>query len=172
MVIKAKQFTLRPFHKNDLADLVRNISDKEIAKNMARVPYPYTVKDGQAFLKRQLGFLKHKNPERIGFAIEIDGEMAGGFYFNKIEAGHKATIGYWLGRKFWGKGLMTKIVKKMVPLLMKKFRLKRIDATVFPYNKGSMGVLQNAGFKCEGVMKKSLRKGNCYLDEHIFAKIK
>lgn len=172
MIIKTKQFILRPFRRDDLEDLVRNINDKEIARNMARVPYPYTIKDGRAFLKRQLRFLKNPKLNWVGFAIEIDGEMAGGFYINYIAHGHKCCIGYWLGRKFWGRGLMSKIVKAGTAYAFKKYKLKRIEAEVFPYNPASMRVLVKNGFTCEGVLRKDFKKGRCYLDMHVFAKVK
>ena len=110
--------------------------------------------------------------DRICFAIEIDKEMAGGFYINHIEPRHKCAIGYWLGRKFWGRGIMSKVVKAGTAYAFKKFKLKRIEAQVFPYNKGSMIVLENNGFSCEGIQRKGFKKGRCYLDAHVYSKIK
>ena len=118
------------------------------------------------------GYLVDFFCHELRLAIEIDGEMAGGFYINFIEKGHKCSIGYWLGRKFWGKGLMSKVVKAGTDYAFKKYMLKRIEAQVFPYNPASMGVLVNNGFVCEGIFRKGFKKGRCYLDAHVYAKIK
>jgi RimJ/RimL family protein N-acetyltransferase len=66
-------FTLRPWQYSDLAALVRNANDPEIAANMTDTfPYPYTITSGEAFLKRVIG----DTPAKV-MAIEIDGEVCG-----------------------------------------------------------------------------------------------
>jgi RimJ/RimL family protein N-acetyltransferase len=109
MVIKTKQFTLRSFRKSDMESLMKHINDKEIARNLLSVPYPYTKKDAYEWLQSVRNMARRKIPTSISFAIEIDGECAGGVGLSKIY-GHKAEIGYWLGRAFWGKGIMTGVV--------------------------------------------------------------
>lgn len=164
-------FILRPFKRGDEESLARNINNKKIYHNLLNVPYPYTLKDAKKWIDENLKEAKNKNPEKIRLAIEIAGEIAGGIGLDKIK-GHKAEIGYWLGEKYWGQGIATQAVKLVAKYGFDKLKLKRIYAHVFPWNKASMRVLEKAGFKFEGVLKKNHKKNNRYLDSHLYAKVR
>lgn len=164
--IKTKKFILRPFQMSDAEEIAKNINDKIIARNLLTVPYPYKLKDA----KEWLGMKKKDN---INFCIEINGEVSGSVSFNRIIKNHKAELGYWLARKHWGQGIMSKVVKEMVKFGFNELKIKRIYAGVFSFNKASMGVLKKNGFKFEGILKKNARKMDSnLLDEYLFAKIK
>lgn len=86
--------------------------------------------------------------------------------------GHKAEMGYWLGRKYWGGGMMTDAVKSIVSFGFKNLKLHRIYAGVFLFNKGSARVLEKNGFKLEGISKKEVKKDEEFIDAYIFAKVR
>lgn len=172
LIIKSKDFILRPFKKGDEKSLRENINNKKIYRNTLRIPYPYTSKNAQEWVVRNLKNQKKKNPEEINFVIDIDNEVAGAVSFDKIVKGHEAEIGYWLGEKYWGKGIMSKAVKLVTKFGFKKLKLKRIYADVYPWNKASMIVLEKTGYKCEGILKKNVKKDNKIFDSYLFAKIK
>lgn len=169
--IKAKNFTLRPYRISDVKSVTKHANDWEVARYLANLPYPYTKKDAIFWIKKQIKFYRQKNPADIVFAIEINGEAVGSIGLHKIVPGHKAELGYWLGKKYWGSGIMTNAVKKITHFGFKNLKLHRIYAGVFPFNKGSMRVLEKNGFKFEGISKKEVRKGNKFIDVHIFAKV-
>lgn len=156
---------------SDAKSIVRHANDKLVARNLERLPHPYTMKDAKVWLRKKLRQYKQKNPKEFVFAIEIDGEAVGSIGFNKIIQGHKAEMGYWLGRKYWGKGLMTEVVKYASRYAFKAFKLRRLQAYTFPLNKASMRVLKKNGFKFEGVLKKEIKKGEKFIDAHVFAKM-
>jgi len=170
-IIVTKAFTLRPIRQGDGPALTRLINDKTIARNLLTVPYPYTNKDTQEWLAKVRGNRRKKAPTWINFAIEIDGDFAGDISISKITE-FKAEIGYWLGRPYWGKGIMTSVVKEISKFAFQEIGLTRLYAYVFTYNKGSRRVLEKAGFKYEGLLKKNVRKGEKLIDEYLFAKIK
>jgi RimJ/RimL family protein N-acetyltransferase len=151
---------------SDAEGIAKAINNKIIARNTLTIPYPYKLKDAKWWLG-----LKKKNT--VNFCIEIDGEVAGSIGFDKIVKNHKAEIGYWLAERYWGKGLMTEIVREVTKFGFDELKLRRIYAHVFPFNKASMGVLKNNGFKFEGILKKDAKKKNGkMLDAHLFAKVR
>lgn len=172
MIIKNKKFILRPYRESDAVSLARNINNKGIERNTLTIPYPYKLKDAKQWLKGVLKDNLKKKPERIHFVIDINNEVAGCVALSNIIYGHKSSIGYWLARPYWGQGIMTMAVKIVTDFGIKKLRLKRIDARVFYYNKASKRVLEKSGYKFEGLLKKFSKKGNKYIDEYLFAKIK
>ncbi len=171
-IIKSQNFLLRPFRKGDEESLQRNINNKNIYKNTATVPYPYTTKGAKFWVKKNLDLMKVKSPETINFVIEKDGEVAGSIGLMNIERGHKAEIGYWLGEKYWGGGIMTRAVKLVTDYGFKNLRLKRIYGYVFSFNLGSQKVLGKSGFKLEGIMRKESKKDGKFIDTYVFGKIK
>jgi RimJ/RimL family protein N-acetyltransferase len=128
------------------------------------------MKDAEDWYRRFRNIMRRKNPGRMAFAIEIDREVVGTIGISIHD--HKAEIGYWLGRKYWGKGIMTDVVKETTKYGFNELGLRRMYALVFPHNKASMRVLEKAGYKFEGILLKNVQKGNKLIDEYLFARIR
>jgi RimJ/RimL family protein N-acetyltransferase len=112
-------------------------------------------------------------PEKT--SIEINGEFAGIVEIhdlNKKYFKHRGSLGYILHPKFRGRGIMAKAVKIMSDYAFKKYRLKRVEAFCRTFNKASAKVLENAGFKLEGILRKNKCKDGKYLDDMVWARIK
>lgn len=171
LIIRSKKFILRSFKKEDETSLVENINNRIIAKNTLRIPYPYTLKDAHSWINRNLKLDKKKEKHEINFAIDIGGKLVGGIGLDKIYD-HCAEIGYWLGEKYWGQGIMTSAVKLLTKYGFEKLGLRRIYAFVFQFNKASTRVLEKGGFKYEGKLRKHVRKGNKFLDDLLYAKVR
>ena len=52
MKIESKRIILRNWKDGDVADIVEGLSNIEVAKWMASVPYPYNENDAKNFIKR------------------------------------------------------------------------------------------------------------------------
>ena len=161
---------MRSFKKGDEKSLIRNINNKKIARYTLHIPYPYKLKDARSWINLNLKLDKKKQKPKINFAIDIDGNVIGGIGLDKME-GHKAEIGYWLGEKYWRKGIMTEAVKLVAEFGFKKLGLKRICAFVFLPNKISARVLKGAGYKYEGRQRKNVMKNGKFFDDLVFAKV-
>ena len=169
-IIKTKHFILRSFKMSDAESVAENVDNKITYRNTLAIPYPYTLKDAKQWLRRVVNNRRKKIPESVIFAIEIDGQAVGSISINKIKQEHKAEIGYWLGEKYQRKGIMTQVIKEITKYGFKELKLCRLYAQVFPFNKGSMRVLEKNGYKPEGTLKKEVKKDNRFLDCYIFAK--
>ncbi len=173
IITKNKNFIVRTYQKNDAESIAKNANNRKIAKNLTdSFPHPYTIEAAKNWINKNQKLIRRKDPNQLSFAIEIDGEAAGGIGFSNIEKNHKAMLGYWLGEKYWGRGVMTKVVKEMTKYGFNRLKLKKISAEVFLFNKASMKVLEKAGYKKEGFLKKEEKKGEKYLDVYLYAKTK
>jgi RimJ/RimL family protein N-acetyltransferase len=171
MPIVIKHFTLRPFRKSDLPSVVKHISDKTIAaRTDAPIPYPYTMKHAEEWYRKIRNRARRKGLKAREFAIDINGEAVGCIAI--FPKGHTAGIGYWLGRAYWNKGIMTEAVTEITKYGFNELGLRRVHASTFPQSKASMRVLEKAGFKLEGILRKNIKKGDKYIDEYLFAKVK
>jgi len=171
-VIKSEKFILRKFLKSDTDTLAKNINNRKIYRNTSNIPYPYTLKHARQWLSGILKEYRRKRPRNFALAIILSGEVIGCVSLSKIKYSHKAVLGYWLAERYWGQGIMPKAVKRLSIIGFCEFKLKRIAATVFSYNRASMKVLIKNNFKQEGLLRKSVKKDGKYLDACLFAKVK
>ena len=170
--IKTKKFTLRPFKMSDAPEVAEQANNKEIAKYVGSLPYPYKLKDAKNWLKIVTAEKYKKEPGQFDFAIVINGKVAGSISLNSVKYGHKAEIGYWLGKDFRGGGVMSEAIKQVCKFGFDQLKLKRIYARVHVDNESSRRVLEKNGFETEGTMKKEAKRGNKYVDSYLMAKVR
>ncbi|MBL7056052.1 GNAT family N-acetyltransferase [Candidatus Woesearchaeota archaeon] len=165
-IIKSKGFVLRPFKKTDEESLVENINDSLIYRYTCRIPHPYTRKDANKFITE---IIKEKG--ETAFAIDIQGKVVGCVGLHNIKK-HKAEIGYWLGEKYWGKGIVSVAVKLVTKYAFGKLKVSRVYAPIFKQNKASARVLEKNGYKLEGILRKDHVKDGKFIDLKMYAKVK
>jgi ribosomal-protein-alanine N-acetyltransferase len=107
-------------------------------------------------------------------AIDIDGIAVGsiGIFLKDDVYCKSAELGYWLGEPFWGKGIMTQAVKQICKMAFEKYDIVRIFAEPYADNTASRRVLEKAGFRLEGILRKSVYKKGQIMDSCIYALIK
>jgi len=168
VLIEGKEFILRPFMVSDKEDLVKYGNNKNISDNLRdRFPYPYTLEGAEWFIN---SVLSDNDPVK-NFVIEIHGEAAGAISFWPGEDVYRLTaeIGYWLGEPFWGRGIMTEAIMKVVTHIFDNFNIKKIFALPFATSAGSMRALEKAGFKKEATISKGVIKNGKILDYYIYS---
>ena len=160
---------LRAWRSDDLDSLVANASHADVSRGLRdRFPYPYTGDDGRAWLARAV------DEADRSWAIEIGGLAVGGVSLHPGSDVHRysAELGYWIGRRFWGRGIVSAIVTRFAPEAMRAFRLHRLFAAVYANNPASMRVLEKAGFAREGVQKSAVVKRGELLDLIVYARVR
>lgn len=60
-------------------------------------------------------------------------------------------LGYKLDKDEVGKGYMTEVLKKVIRIAFKDYKLHRIEANIMPKNKASLRVVEKSGFYNEGI---------------------
>jgi RimJ/RimL family protein N-acetyltransferase len=162
--------TVRPWRLNDADSLVRHANNRKVWLVVRdRFPHPYTIQDAHEFLQRATT----EQPE-MKFCIEVEGAAVGGIGVHPGEDVHRhtATMGYWLGEQYWGRGIMTEAVTAVTDFCFNNFPLRRISAEVFANNPGSARVLEKAGFTLEGRLKDHVLKEGKLLDTLLYARTK
>jgi len=158
-------------HKIELTKVFSEMKNiPEILDNgYDKIPNPFTENDAIEFIKLQLN---KKPAER--FLIYWNNEVAGEIGIDLKEDVFRlnAEIGYFISKKFWGKGLATQAVKKMTEYTFTNFNVVRIVAGVFDFNKSSMKVLEKNGYYLESVRKKAVIKNGKIIDDYIWVKLK
>lgn len=163
------EFLLRPWRETDAASLARCADDPGVAANLRDAfPQPYTLEDADFFIQ---DCLVREGRGQLCRAIEIGGEAVGsiGVYQGADVYRKSAEIGYWLGRDYWGQGVMTEAVGRMCREAFAAWDIVRIHAEVFAPNAGSRRVLEKAGFSLEGTRRAAVYKNGQVLDACVYA---
>jgi len=170
MIIKTKEFILRPARISDAKNIYEYQQDKDAIKNFMSVPK--SLNEAKNEIKEGLKTDKNKIGEH--FVIDINNEAVGAISIWAKDKYNptKAKISYWIAPKFRGKGIMTKIVKLVTNYAFKKYKFIRIFGNVRTFNKGSARVLEKAGYKLEGILRKDVIKDGKYTDTMIWARVK
>ena len=163
-------YTLRPWEDawrdGDRERMVALADEHDVwAQLRDRFPHPYTPEDAEGWVALQSG--QHP-PTQFAVCDEAGPIGAIGLETREADYRHSAELGYWLGKPFWGRGIMTGAVRLLVVYGFEGLGLLRIDAHVKSGNPASARVLEKAGFRREGVLRKAALKEGELVDHILF----
>lgn len=151
-MLTGERCRLRPYRLTDVEALRALADDPLVSRWMpAGFPYPYTRVNAIAWVCAALA-----GDPPAHYIIEADGEFAGsvGAMPRGGEKSGCAEFGYWLGRRFWGRGIASDAARMLADYALSEARgLRRLEATVFAPNAASSRVLEKAGFRLEGRLR-------------------
>ena len=158
---------LRPWRLDDAAALAALANDADVARYMTHsFPAPYTRADADAWIARKLD-----EPEVLHWAIEADGALAGGIGLTPgaFEYAGSVMIGYWLGKRFWGRRIAPDALRTLTAHALAALRPRRLWANVMAGNTASARVLEKAGYVREAAHARAIvdRDGTVH-DELVF----
>lgn len=113
--------------------------------------------------------------KETGYAFFIfrsfDGALVGGINMNNVRRGvtQAASLGYWMGRPFAGRGHMSDAVRTILPYAFLTLWLHRLEAACLPRNVASIRVLESNGFLQEGLARRYLRINGVWQDHLLYA---
>ena len=160
--IVTQRLILRRPRLRDAPRIASLLNNFEVTKNLARVPYPYTINMAVDWLMRQK---KEWSPDSITFAICESRHGLMGFCGMHKE-GPDAEIGYWLGQPYWGKGYMTEATAAVIDWYFSTTGTDRLVSGVFHFNAASLAIQNKLGFVQTGIGKRICLAQNTDID-HI-----
>ncbi|MBA2919538.1 GNAT family N-acetyltransferase [Sphingomonas sp. MAH-20] len=157
MFVRTDRLLLRPGWIEDAPELTRAVGDQAIARNTARIPWPYTLADAEAYLS--LPQDPHA-PNCLVFA-RTSGKprLVGAVALSPDEDGHE--LGYWFARPYWGLGYATEAASALLRAARESLRLRHIHSGHFVDNPASGRVLRKLGLRPTGrsVRRHSVARG-------------
>ena len=152
--IETPRLLLRLLQEADLPSLFDMNSDPEVT---ALLPYATwnSIADGKAWYDRMRGV------EATGLALQFvvvsrptNTAIGTCLLFRFDEASARVEVGYALGRKYWGQGLMREALVALLGCAFDSMRLRRVEAEVNTRNPASAALLARLGFTKEGLLRK------------------
>ena len=164
MFARTERLLLRPGWAEDAPELARAIADEQIVRNLATAPWPYALKDAEAFLAspRDPVMPSFLITERTAGAPRIVGSCGLG----RRPSG-AVEMGYWIGRPHWGQGFATEASRALIDIA-RTLKLPRLEASHFVDNPASGRVLEKLGFMPTGL---SATRYSCARGSEAVAKL-
>lgn len=135
------QVRLRDVELADLEEFFAQEHDPEAARRSKFPP-----REREAFMThwrtKVLG-----DPANFVQAITVDGELAGNVVAWWAE--ERRFIGYWLGRRYWGRGIGT----QALALFLERETARPLYADPYAGNTGSVRLLEKHGFRRSGTVR-------------------
>ena len=171
-VIETERLILRKISMNDVKDIHTYASNPEVSK--------YVFWDYHRSLSATEDYVSfinelYENGKIAPWGIEYkkDGKLIGTVDFVSWQPQHKtAEIGYALSREYWGKGIATEATKELINFGFNKMDLVRIQAKCLVENVGSEKVMEKAGMKFEGILRKFIFVKGSHYDVKMYSIVK
>jgi [ribosomal protein S5]-alanine N-acetyltransferase len=145
MIIKTKDFILRPLRISDAKPYFETMQDEETKRNMETVPE--NLEETKEEIKRFLKQVKEKDSEY--FTIEIKGKYAGNVVLqhqNWDPESREGRMHIWIHPDYRGKGIATKALSEVMNYGFKE-KFDKIFVQCKAINKGIVHVNEKLGFK-------------------------
>jgi len=152
--LRTERLAIRPLRAEDSPELHRLVNDWDVAKSLARVPFPYPrdladewiasthtqMAEGRAWHLAITGLEHAGTPEEkevlvgcVGLTLDAEGEAA--------------ELGYWVGRRFWGHGVAPEAAGRIASWALANLGISRVVASALVENPRSHAVLRRIGFR-------------------------
>ena len=129
----------------------------------------------RACFRRRLRQFNRELRDDHGYAYLIfsdaDGALVGGLNISNVRRGvaQAASLGYWIGLPFVGRGLMTDAAGAAVRFAFGTLGLNRREAACLTSNVASARVLEKIGFVKEGRARRYLKINDAWQDHDLYA---
>jgi RimJ/RimL family protein N-acetyltransferase len=148
MFARTKRLLLRPGFPEDAPAIAEAIADEAIVRNLATAPWPYALRDAEAFLAAP------RDPVLPAFLIaeRTDGapRLVGACGLGRRPSG-AVELGYWIARPHWGRGIATEAATALIDIA-RALGLPGSRRSHFLDNPASGRVLEKLGFRPTGIV--------------------
>ncbi len=146
MFARTERLLLRPGWPEDAPALARAIGDEAIVLNLAKVPWPYDVRNAESYLGRE----RAEGECDLLILLRTFGapRLIGGI--GLARDGGDVELGYWIVPSCWGLGFATEAGRAVVAMARDSLRIERLVSGHFVDNPASGAVLAKLGFEATG----------------------
>lgn len=130
---------------------------------------PTTLEEANAEIQYCRNLFYHKRGIYWTLARRDNDQIIGsvGLYMNNHH--HRAEICYDLAKAYWRKGIMDKVLRKVIDYAFEELSVFRIEALTLKENAASTGILKKMGFEREGTLRKYRYFKEAPRDVELFA---
>jgi len=149
--LTTERLTLRQLRPDDAEALHRLVNDWEVVRMLEHLPFPYP----RPLADEWIAATRRDLAEGRAWHLAITGQEgaaevivgAVGLRLVRQDKRQVGTLGYWVGRRFWGHGVAREAAGRLARWALANLDLDRIEANVAVDNPASAAVLRRIGFR-------------------------
>jgi len=173
MIIETKRVVLRPWRESDAESLYAYASDPDIGFAAGWPPHRSVDESREVirtvFAARETYAVELKS---TGDAVGCCGVMlADGAPNGRIGSG-EGEIGYWLGKPYWGRGLIPEAVMALLWRCFNELGLSAVWCGHYDGNDKSRRVIEKCGFVYHHTVKDELSPLGDVRTEHLYRMVR
>ena len=159
--LTTERLTLRRMMVLDTDDMFEYAGRTDVTKYLTWYPHP-----DRDYTREYLEYLGNRYSAGMFYdwavIYEPDCKMVGTCGFTSFNCvSDSAEVGYVLNPAYWGKGIATEALTRVLKFGFEEMKLHRIEARFIQENERSLHVMEKVGMTFEGVMREGmLIKGN------------
>lgn len=111
MILETQRLILRPWREDDAEDLYKYASDSDVGMPAGWLPHT-SVENSLDIIRTVF-----TAPETYAVCLKENGKLVGcvGLHRNDLaEADDEYELGYWLGKPFWGQGIIPEASRELL----------------------------------------------------------
>ena len=145
--METQRLLLRRWQESDAEDLYLYARDPEVGP-IAGWPPHESVEESLSVIQNVLS-----GPEAYAICLKEDGRAIGAIelklkgHSDLVEGDDEGELGYWLGKPFWGRGLMPEAVREMLRHAFEDLGMARVWCAYYDGNTKSKRVQEKCGFR-------------------------
>ncbi|MDQ0396075.1 GNAT family N-acetyltransferase [Labrys monachus] len=144
--IETARLILRAPTFADVPEMAALANDSAVALMTGRLPFPYGENDALTFVHYQDE--ARRAGKELAFAIESkEGKAFLGCIGFRLPKPDAAEIGYWLGRRHWGRGLATEAARALIDHGFDTLPIKTVIGECRVINEPSRRVMEKCGLR-------------------------
>ncbi len=146
MITETERLILRPFRESDAEDLYQYAKAPDVGP-IAGWPPHQSVEESLAVIRTVFTGMEAyavclKTDDRVIGAIEL--KLNG--HTDMTDRDDECELGYWLGKPFWGRGLMPEAVRALLRHAFEDLGMEKIWCGYYDGNEKSKRVQEKCGF--------------------------
>jgi len=146
-LIETERLILRRWNESDAEDLYKYASDPDVGP-IAGWPAHQGIEESRDVIKNVLN-----GKEAYAICLKEDGKAIGTIelklngHTDMTDRDDECEMGYWLGKPFWGQGIMPEAVKEMLRHAFEDLGMQKVWIGYYEGNTKSKRVQEKCGFK-------------------------
>ena len=134
---------------------------------LAWPPHCKNEQDFRLFVQRSLH--DYAEGKSMTCAIVYQDNIVGNCSFNTIDHYvQKVTIGYWLSEPYQGRGIVTRVVQKLIDIAFNELDMEKVEISAAVENQSSRKVCERLQFNLEGIITRSENLNGRIVDHVIY----
>jgi RimJ/RimL family protein N-acetyltransferase len=106
--------------------------------------------------------------DKTGVFTNETGRVIGAIGTRPRDEPGRADVGYWLGRPYWGNGIMREALDALLDLGFAELGFYKMEADVYTINERGTRLVLGAGMIREGIIRRAHRKYDDWVDAGVY----